>query len=283
MEVALSLSQAADKFLEYMRLRRSASDATMVTYKSALKCFTDFHSGLALHSITLKHIDDYADYLGSLGLKPKTFRNKLTIVRSFVRFLYIRDLIDIKPEKIELPSVKQTEANFLDDDEVEKLLSVISDARDRALVLFLIRSGLRASELINLRVDDIFKRSVLVRNGKGGKPRVTRITNDAQEAIDAYMKKAVKSIYLFPNGNGGKISRQYICRIITAYAKKAGIRKKVSTHTLRHTFATCLLMRGARVEDVQPLMGHANMRTTMIYMHFTNPYLAERYDKIMNG
>lgn len=143
----------------------------------------------------------------------------------------------------------------------------------------ILSSGLRASEILNLKEDDLYRRSLIVSRGKGGKPRVTFIDPLTEKSIREYHhKREVDSVFVFTNSFGKPLSRQYLSRMISETALRAGIKKRVSAHTLRHSFATNMLRKGARIEDVQPLMGHSNISTTRLYMHFTNEYLRERYD-----
>jgi integrase/recombinase XerD len=276
----LLLDAAIFQFLEYQRVRKSRTVATINTYRSALNVFHRFVGNIDVSELSVRLVDRYADSLSS-AYTEKTLRNKLTPIRSFFSYLYAKDITSIRPEKIDLPSVSEIEANFLDNEEQERLIAACNNVREKALILCFLRSGLRVSELINAHKDDLHNRSLIVRNGKGRKPRITFIDLDADQAIDAYHVSMHPQTYLFPSAGGHKVSRQYIHRTVRECALRAGLTKKVSCHTLRHTFATNLLMRGARVEDVQPMMGHTNIRTTMIYMHFTNDYLHSRYDEIM--
>ena len=280
---AISLSDAMALFLHYQRYRRNASQSTLNTYKSGIEIFISHVGNMTVDELTIAHIDAYADHVASLGYKDKTYRNKLVVVRSFIRYLYAKEIVAIRPESVELPKMKEHEANFLDFDEQEQLLSSIEDCRTLAIVQILLRSGLRISELVDLRTDDLFERSIVVRKGKGGKPRVTFITQEAEEAIAKYLATKPYTRFMFTNIRGNQLSRQFIARVISDAGNLAGLRKHISPHTLRHTFATNMLREGARAEDIQPMMGHANIATTRMYLHFTNPYLKERYDKITSS
>lgn len=280
-EESARLDAVIRQFLEYQRYRKSRTKATIDTYRSALNTFCHFAENCVVTDLSIRLVDSYANSLASHNYSQKTLRNKLTPIRSLFSYLYAKDYTDIKPEKIDLPTVSEIEANFLEDEEQERLLAACKDLREKALILCFLRSGLRVSELIEARVDDLSHRSLIVRCGKGRKPRITFISEDAEVSITQYHATLSPQTYLFPSITGHKLSRQYVCRVVTTCALRAGLTKKVSCHTLRHTFATNLLMRGARIEDVQPMMGHSNIRTTRIYMHFTNDYLHSRYDEIM--
>lgn len=273
------LSEAISEFVHYMVTRRGSTETTRATYESILASFVRFGGDKDIALLSTSDIDIYANHLANKGDKPKTVHNKLATIRSLVRYLYAKNLSDIRPESVELPRLAQDEANFLTYEEQDALIAVIDNLRDRAIVMTLLDSGLRVSELINLKRDDLYKHSIVVKFGKGKKHRVTFITDNASRAISRYMRTKSCTEHLFTAIDGSHLSRQYVARIVSSYARSAGIAKKVTPHTLRHTFATNLLQNGARVEVVQPLMGHANIRTTLIYAHFTNPYLESEYEK----
>jgi integrase/recombinase XerD len=276
------LSVALGDFLKYMKFRKGASVTTLDTYQYNLLDFINVVGNIESSDLSNKTIDLYADALSLRDIKPRTFRNKLTIVKCLVAYLYKQDICSLKPEAVELPKERHAEANFLSPEEAKKFLKQVKDIRDRAMMLTLLSSGLRVSELTDLRISDIYKRSVAVRNGKGGKPRVTFITPEAEKAIKAYLKHVDrKEGYVFANPYGARLSRVVVARKVHSYAVKAGIHKRVSTHTLRHTFATTMLKRGARTEDVQQILGHANIKTTRIYLHFTAHDLQKTYNKVM--
>ena len=275
------LAEAIKSFIAYKVNRYGSTNATEVTYKSNMHDFMKFTGDIDVSQITITTIDNYALEVSNRGYKPKTTKNKIVIVRSFIRYLYSKQLSDIRPESIDVPRVQETESNFLDPDEQLSLISCIQSPRDKAIILTMLKSGLRISELVNLRTDDLYHRSIVVRCGKGKKPRVTFIDDETEQAIEEYKRTKKYTHYLFTNQGGQRFSRQYITQLVTIYGQKADTHKHISAHTLRHTFATNMLQRGARIEDVQPLMGHANIQTTRLYMHFTNEYLHERYDKVM--
>lgn len=278
------LSDCLNKFLFYLEHRKRRSPSTIATYRPILQALLKYTGDIPVEELTRQLLNEYADVLALRDPKPKTLRNKLSTVRSFIAYLYREDLTIVKPEQIELPKEEDQEAVFLTPEELDLLLSVISDVRDKAMIHFLARSGVRVNELSQMRLHDLYNRSVVVRKGKGGKNRVTFITKECDEDIKRYIRQRRGNApgYLFPNPMGESLSRALIARKVKFYALKAGIEKDVTPHTLRHTFATGLLMRGARIEDVQPMMGHSNIRTTAIYMHFTNEYLGGRYDLYMD-
>lgn len=268
-----------------MTVRRAASATTIATYTGTLSDFITVTNNISLNELQLKDIDVYAEWLHTKEYKPTTFRNKLSTVKSFINYLWVQDLIPFRPDQVIMPKFKETqkEANFLSVDEVKQLVGACTSVRDKAMLLTLIYTCVRVSEFIDLRIEDLYERSLIVRSGKGGKRRVVFITPTTEQAIYDYLKTKKKQShgYLFPNPYGNKLSRVLVARKVSYYAKLAGIDKKVTTHTLRHTGATLILRGGARVEDTQKILGHANIRTTMIYLHFTDEDLHQTYDESM--
>lgn len=276
------ISSAVGEFLTFMKFRKGATKTTLITYSSILSDFLHVSGDVPVNTIDALVIDAYANALSLRSYKPKTYRNKLVVVKSFVTFLYNYDRCELKPGSIVLPKERQQEANFLNAKETRCLLSKVKNTRDRAMILVLLTSGLRVSELVNVRLGDLYKRSIAVRNGKGGKQRVTFITPEARTAVDDYLDiRGRHPGYLFPNPCGTQLSRVLVARKVSHYAGLCNLDKKVTTHTLRHTFATSMLKKGARVEDVQQILGHSNIRTTLIYLHFTNYDLEKSYNKVM--
>lgn len=281
--MAMLMSEAVSRYLDFLKFRRNRSSDTISTYRSILRVFVDFVGDKPMSSLVFFDVDAYATRIAMDGHKIVTTKNKLTAIRGFLKWARVYEICQIAPEKIELPKMEPDEANFLTEEEQVKFLSVITSPRDLAMMKVFLSSGVRTTELLNLRLHDIYNRSVVVRHGKGNKNRVTFITKDTESAIDFYIStvRGDEEGYLFPNPDGNRLSRVTPDKKVRFYAEKAGIHKKVVPRTLRHSFATTMLMRGARIEDVQKLLGHTNIQTTLIYLHFLNPYLGEIYGKIM--
>lgn len=277
------ISDAQAAYLVYLEYRKRATKTSLVTYKSRLREFLRYTGDKDISELTLADVDAYADALTLQNLKPKTYRNKLCIVRSFYKYLYAKNLTNVRPESIDLPPETQEEMTYLTPVEQHMILSAsASNLRDHAMLQVLLSSGLRVSELCNLKTTDIFRRSISVKNGKGRKHRVTFINKQAEEALRLYRNTLPdREGYLFPNPAGSRLSRVIVARKVRFYSDKAGIRKHVSPHTMRHTFATSYLDKGGRIEDLQQMLGHADMKTTMLYLHFTNERLHNSYDTIM--
>lgn len=279
MDKSTTLERALFYFVKHKEAHGKATGTTKITYVSILEDFIKSIDVCIVEDLNILVIDNFIDTLSLRGYKPKTIKNKIVVIRSFIKFLYSKNLIDIRPEAIEIPRTVEVEANFLDKEEQFALIKSARNLRDKALIMTILSSGLRASEILNLKEDDLYRRSLIVSRGKGGKPRVTFIDPLTEKSIREYHhKREVDSVFVFTNSFGKPLSRQYLSRMISETALRAGIKKRVSAHTLRHSFATNMLRKGARIEDVQPLMGHSNISTTRLYMHFTNEYLRERYD-----
>lgn len=279
MDKSTTLERALFYFVKHKEAHGKATGTTKITYVSILEDFIKSIDVCIVEDLNILVIDNFIDTLSLRGYKPKTIKNKIVVIRSFIKFLYSKNLIDIRPEAIEIPRTVEVEANFLDEEEQFALIKSARNLRDKALIMTILSSGLRASEVLNLKEDDLYRRSLIVSRGKGGKPRVTFIDPLTEKSIREYHhKREADSVFVFTNSFGKPLSRQYLSRMISETALRAGIKKRVSAHTLRHSFATNMLRKGARIEDVQPLMGHSNISTTRLYMHFTNEYLRERYD-----
>ena len=279
MDKSTTLERALFYFVKHKEAHGKATNTTKATYICILEDFIKSIKADTVSDLDILVIDNFIDTLSLKNYKPKTIKNKIVVIRSFIKFLYSKNLIDIRPEAIEIPRTVEVEANFLDEEEQCALIKSAKNLRDKALIMTILSSGLRASEILNLKEDDLYRRSLIVSRGKGGKPRVTFIDPLTEKSIREYHhKREVDSIFVFTNSFGKPLSRQYLSRMISETALRAGIKKRVSAHTLRHSFATNMLRKGARIEDVQPLMGHSNISTTRLYMHFTNEYLRERYD-----
>lgn len=279
MDKSTTLERALFYFVKHKEAHGKATNTTKATYICILEDFIKSIKADTVSDLDILMIDNFIDALSLKNYKPKTIKNKIVVIRSFIKFLYSKNLIDIRPEAIEIPRTVEVEANFLDEEEQFALINSAKNLRDKALIMTILSSGLRASEILNLKEDDLYRRSLIVSRGKGGKPRVTFIDPLTEKSIREYhRKREVDSVFVFTNSFGKPLSRQYLSRMISETALRAGIKKRVSAHTLRHSFATNMLRKGARIEDVQPLMGHSNISTTRLYMHFTNEYLRERYD-----
>ncbi len=289
-------------FLEYMEVERGRSLRTIENYSHYLNRFDEFAGEIKVASITTDVISKWRQwlnrYVGEDGrsISRTTQNYHLIAMRSFLRYLAKRDIKSLSPDKIELAQAKRPQVSFLDKDEVHRLMEVIkSDTntglRDRAILALLFSTGLRVSELVALNRDSInLERGEFSIRGKGQKDRPVYVSDSATYMLGEYLKSRKDEfdpLFIHFSGSkseleGGEYTRlttRSIQRIVEKYAKLAGITKHVTPHTLRHSFATDLLMNGADIRSVQGLLGHSNIATTQVYTHITDPHLKDVHKK----
>ncbi|MEI6169860.1 MAG: site-specific tyrosine recombinase/integron integrase [Candidatus Saccharibacteria bacterium] len=288
-------------FLDYMEIEKGRSLKTIENYSLYLNRFYEFAGDIKVGKIDLDMVSKWRKWLnrykGEDGreVSQTTQNYHLIALRSFLKYMARRDIKTLAPEKIELATSKRPQVSFLTSDEVMALFdacdtSNIIGLRDRAILELLFSTGLRVSELVKLNIDSInLDKGEFSIRGKGQKDRPVYISESAKIAIDHYLK-ARRDNYeaLFVQASKRKdeeditISRltaRTIQRIVGRYRTKAGITKHVTPHTLRHSFATDLLGNGADLRSVQSLLGHADISTTQIYTHVTDPQLKEIHKK----
>lgn len=291
-------------FVEHLEVERGRSSRTSENYSHYLERFIEFAgSDVKVTDITPELVRKFRLWLNryetDLGdkLSVLTQSYHLIALRGFLDYLSKRDIEAMSPNKIELPKTHRKQVTFLHYDEVQLILDAIPDdgalkhLRDKALLELLFSSGLRVSELVNLNRDHInTKRREFMVRGKGQKDRPIFISNRAAESVEAYLSARQDTLApLFLNhsrnavdsttGQFRRLTARSIQRTIVTYAKLAGITKHVSPHTMRHSFATDLLMNGADIRSVQSMLGHSNISTTQIYTHVTDARLREVYEK----
>lgn len=280
-----------DQFLDAIWMERGLSQNTLGAYRADLMTL-----GRALAAAD-KSIDqaDKADLLEFIaervesGAKPRSTARQLSSFRRFYRHIVRQGLRDTDPTAdIEMPRIGRSLPKTLTEDEVEALLNAPNTDeplghRDRAMLELLYATGLRVSELINLRQSQInFNQGVLRIVGKGDRERLIPLGDESQRWLRDFINGPRMEIllerqtdFLFPTRRGNRMTRQAFWHIIKRYAEKAGIRRKLSPHSLRHAFATHLLNRGADLRVVQLLLGHSDLSTTQIYTHVARERLKE--------
>jgi site-specific recombinase XerD len=296
------MSELLLDYIEHLEVEGGRSAKTAENYKLYLERFVEFSDNIEVEKITTEMIRKYRLWLNRYKndndseLATITQSYHLIALRGFLTYLSKRDISSLSPEKIELPKVSRKQVTFLHYDEVERLLEHIDTSsevglRDRALVELLFSSGLRVSELVNLNRDHInTKRREFMVRGKGQKDRPIFISESAASHIDDYLAGRMDNLgplflsYSRNNvvdntGNYRRLTARSIQRIVTRYARLAGITKHVSPHTMRHSYATDLLMNGADLRSVQAMLGHSNISTTQVYTHVTDQHLREIYEK----
>jgi len=275
------------RFLQYLRIEKGLSDNTLASYKHDLAMYSEHLGRLGVVEAQQADVSGFLKFLYSRKLKPRSAARAFAAVRGLHRFLILeRARKDNPTANIDQPRWWKPLPNVLSLEEVDRLLaapdtSTPKGIRDRALLEVLYATGLRVSELIGLRLDGVDIAVGFVRCiGKGSKERIVPLGESAAAAIADYMRvRRVKkpTNYLFLNHVGGKLSRMGFWKILRAYGLRGGIKKKLTPHVLRHSFATHLLERGADLRAVQTMLGHADISTTEIYTHVMRERLKEIY------
>lgn len=303
------VSELIEDFLEHLEVESGRSKRTIENYRLYLERVVEIGYEILDKDLEPKDItpeflrkyrlklNRYGSANGSDDLATITQAYHLIALRGFLKYLAKREIKSLDPSLVELPHVIRKQVTFLHFDEVEDMLNEVdlsseSGLRDRAIIELLYSGGLRVSELINLNRGDInLERREFVVRGKGGKDRPIFISQSAADRVDDYLASRGDSLpALFLNnsknegtpdtsGNYRRLTPRSVERIVQKYARLAGITKHVSPHTLRHSFATDLLMNGADLRSVQSLLGHADVSTTQIYTHVTDPHLREVHEK----
>lgn len=299
-------AKAKTDFLEYLEIEQNRSQKTIQNYDHYLTRLLDFAGDdINVKDIDLELVRKWRLWLNRLGsynsdeLEKTTQNYHLIALRGFLKFCAKRDIAALSPEKVELAKSRRKQVTFLNEDELERLFaqpdtSTINGLRDRAILELLFSSGLRVSELVGLDKDHVnLKRREFMVRGKGQKDRPIFISEEAANWLQQYLDRRednVKPLFLRYSGrksvdlsgNYHRLTARSIQRLVARYALLAGITKHVSPHTLRHSFATDLLMNGADLRSVQAMLGHSNISTTQIYTHVTDPHLKAVHEKFHN-
>lgn len=312
----MSIKNLKTQFLEYLEIERGRSQKTIENYDHYLSNFLGWAKISDVSEITDNLVRNYRIFLNRYkdknekGLKKATQGYYIIALRSFLKYLSKRDIKTLQAEKVEIGKNPEREVEFLDSEEVERIISAsigqnFKALRDQAILELLFSAGLRVSELIGINRDKLdFKSGELSVRGKGDKIRVVFISDSAKKAIRQYLEKRMdidpalfirdtKGLEKFSakggSASGGnskdekksknsdnlRLTPRSIQRIVKYYAVKAGIVKNVHPHTLRHSFATDLLINGADIRSVQAMLGHSSITTTQVYTHITNKQLKE--------
>jgi tyrosine recombinase XerC len=276
-----------EKFMRYLEIEKNYSPHTVLNYRLDLEGFKGFLGGAPLENVDYLTLRKYLAMVKEKNLSVRTIARRLSTLRSFFKFLTREGHLKTNPT-LSLSSPKQEKhlPVFLTEDEATKLIEAVvakdeRALRDKAVLETFYSTGIRISELTGLKVDDIdFIGSVVKVMGKGRKERIVPIGEQAIRAIRAYLEKRKKqSEALFLNKSGKRMTVRGIRNLVQKYVLIASMRHGVSPHTLRHSFATHLLNRGADLRSVQELLGHVNLSTTQIYTHLTTERLKSVYDK----
>jgi site-specific recombinase XerD len=277
-------------YLDYLSIEKNRSPLTRNSYERCLQRFMEFSMAKTPADITEQNIRDFRVMLAAPGteIKKGTQAYYAIVLRSFLKYLVKRGVEVVSPETIELPKVPARQIQIMEYKDLERLLEApkgndLRALRDRAILELLFSTGLRISELCALDRTIPIDRGEFTVRGKGEKLRVVFISDRAKRALKDYAaKRADMGPELFPSLSKGKnpkiigrIIPRAVERLVSFYARAAGIPRHVTPHQLRHQFATDLLMNGADLRSVQELLGHANISTTQVYTHVTNKELRE--------
>ena len=276
-----------EKFVRYLEIEKNYSPHTIINYKLDLEGLKRFLGGLELEKVDYLLLRKYLAVLKEKNNSHRTINRRLSTFRSFFRFLIREGFLKTNPVlSLSSPKLDKHLPSFMTEDEVAKLIEATSTdneraCRDRAIIETFYSTGMRISEVTGLNNDDIdFIGSVVKVRGKGKKERLAPIGGKATDAIRMYLKmRKITSDAVFLNKSGKRLSTRGVRNIVEKYFHRAGIQHHVSPHTLRHSFATHLLNRGADLRSVQELLGHANLSSTQIYTHLTTERLKSVYDK----
>lgn len=279
----MKISTAIRDFLVYLEVTKNRSPHTISTYEHCLIRFSS-HIGddEDCESITMADLQSFRVHVHSLGVTVQTQYHHLSAVRSLFRYMQKHDIPCLSPDRIELPKLPVHAVEFLSEEEIRRLFSACKQPRDRALCQVLYCTGLRVSELCSLDKSDIdIEARRFSVKGKGQKMRIIFLTMDAAACLRNYWRKRRDdSPAAFVSLNTGKrLGRNEVGRVIRESAKRARIKKKVTPHTLRHSFATTLLQNGADIRTVQVMLGHSSIATTQIYTHITDKSLQDSHTK----
>ncbi len=289
------------EYLDYVEIERNRSVKTRENYERYLNVFLSFSRIKTPAEITKEAVRRYRLHLARLpiktsavgetsSLKKITQSYYIIALRNFLKFLAKNDIPSLSADNVELPHIERRQIELIEYSDVERLLAAPSgtthkELRGKAILEVLFSTGMRVSELCSLNQDINIKRGEVSIRGKGGKVRVVFFSDGARKALVAYLAKRSDfenalfvSVAVAKGGKEyvvGRILPRTVQRLVVHYSKKAGLPRPISPHTLRHVFATDLLINGADLRSVQELLGHSDISTTQIYTHITNKELKE--------
>ena len=285
-----SLNELIEEFLRYLLIDKGYSENTINSYKIDLEKFLEYNGNKSIDTISNSDLKNYIKYLKEEKLSDKSISRNISCLKSFYKFLVIEKYVNSNPsDSLFGIKTKKSLPNTLTEDEILKLLDIkLTDNysyRNKAMIELMYATGLRVSELVNLKLSDIDLNQDIIRiYGKGSKERIVPIGEYSKEYLEKYiyeyrssMLKKENNEYLFLNNHGKKMTRQGFFKILKSIALEKGITKDFSPHTIRHSFASHLLKYGADLRTIQELLGHSDISTTQIYTHITNEELKKNY------
>jgi integrase/recombinase XerD len=288
---------AIDDYARFLRLEKSLAENSVSAYLrdvKVLRKYAEENLGKEPESIVAGDFNQFLEFIQSNNYNHRSQARILSGIKGFFKYLMVEEAIDIDPtSQLEGPKMTRKLPDFLSIVEIDQMLATFDlskpeGQRNKAIVETLYSCGLRVSELVNLKLTDLhFAEGFIKVLGKGNKERLVPISGKAVKEINLYMldRKALKKIdktsqnVLFLNRLGKKLTREMIFTIVKAAAKNAGIKKSISPHTFRHSFATHLIERGADIRVVQEMLGHESIITTEIYTHLDRHFLKQTINK----
>ena len=283
------------RYLTFLQMEKGLAENTVISYNQGLEKFAAF-----LHAKKLAHIDLsenlVLDFIKEESRKGNSFATQahlITVLKSFYKYLIVEERMDFNPvSNIASPKKWKTLPKYLTIDQVSELLELPDmgtpiGQRDKAVLELMYATGLRISEVINLKRDNLYMEDAFLRvMGKGSKERVVPFGETAREYMEKYLSggrtlllKTKVSDYIFLNVRGGQLTRQGLWKVIKGYALTLGVYSTLAPHTLRHSFATHLLEKGADLRSIQLMLGHANISTTEIYTYVAKSGIKKVYEK----
>lgn len=291
----MHIDLALNNYTNYLYIEKGLAKTTVTAYLDDIHLYHETFNITDTSELNRLQIHDFINLESQRGLSGATIVRRISAIYNYLLFLKDEELFNDELKKIPFPKISKPLPTYLTSREVEALLEAPDTTtkrgiRDQAMLEVMYASGLRVSELLNLTLEQVnFNRGLIRIKGKGNKERVVPLGEYALSKLVTYInevrpsegKKEEKILFLNTSGQG--LSRQYFFKMIKEYALAAGIRKKVSPHTLRHAFATHLLENGAELRAVQVMLGHANIATTQIYLNISSNRIVSAYDRIMNN
>lgn len=286
----MNLEDIKNDYLRYLLIDKNYSKNTINSYNIDLEKFTLYFKNKKIENISSNDLKEYIKYLNNQNLNEKSISRNISCLKSFYKYLIIEKIVKNNiTDALYMPKLQKSLPNILSPDEVDKLLNIeLTDAfsyRNKAMIELMYSSGLRVSELVDLKLQDIDLSQDIVRIfGKGSKERIIPIGDYAKEYLEIYINEYRNSMfkngineYVFLNNHGNKMTRQGFFKIIKKISNEVGIKKEISPHTLRHSFASHMLKYGADLRTIQELLGHSDISTTQVYTHITNEELKNNY------
>ena len=284
------MTKLIDQFLDYLSIEKGLSKNTIVSYKQDLTKFSEYlksRSIIKIQSVTKHNVLKYIYFLKDKGLSSSSISRNLVTIKVFFKFLIAERIVTENAAGVlESPRLTQHLPEVLGMQEVAKLLDTpdkrdLLGQRDKAVLELMYATGMRVSEMVELMHENLNMDVGFIKcTGKGGKERIVPVGRVAKIALSRYMEKSRPKLlgknqdrHLFLSRLGKKISRQSFWKMVRKYAMAAGIKRKITPHTLRHSFATHLLEKGADLRSVQEMLGHADISTTQLYTHINKSRL----------